>query len=306
MKSVFLCLPFSVLFALSGPLKAQKLEPARLRETSGKPGKPPKNKPAPARPGEEDFVEEAGRGEINWTDQYIEAEGSSVLDTLRFRIKNQALLMARRGAIVDAQRNLLEIVNGVLVEGNTSVKDLVVVSDKVETRVSGLLKGARQVGKPVTQDGIVTVRLRIQLYNRGLADAVDTTPVAPPPVVPDSQANGNPAAPGADSLPQTITIGVTGPYKPRLFPSLTDEQNRQIWALAESYDPTKGKGLRIVKQGLDVYRNTRGKKGEALLDAVQDAAGNLQLTGKSAQRLEKWKKAGLLVWGIVRKLILPI
>jgi hypothetical protein len=43
-----------------------------------------------------------------------------------------------------------------------------------------------------------------------------------------------------------------------------------------------------------------------LLEATTDELGNLVLKGKSKERLEKWKKAGLLVWGIVKKLVLPI
>ena len=248
----------------------------------------------------EDFVEKMEKGQVNWTDQYIEAEGNSVFDTTRFKIKNQARLMAQRGAIVDAQRNLLEIVNGVLVEGQTTVKDLVVESDEVKSKVSGLLKGAVQVGKTKFEDGVATVRLRIPLYAEGLGQAVDTTehsaPVPSPPT--------NPAK--VDSLPSEVFLSVSGAYKPRLFPNITDEQNNIIMNLAESFDPTKGKAPQIVRQSQEIFGAIKGKKGKELLEAAQDKLGNLVLTDKSKERVEKWKKAGLLVWGVVKKLILPI
>ncbi len=245
----------------------------------------------------EDFVEKMEKGQVNWTDQFIEAEGNSVFDTTRFKIKNQARLMAQRGAIVDAQRNLLEIVNGVLVEGQTTVKDLVVESDEVKSKVSGLLKGAVQVGKTKFEDGVATVRLRIPLYAEGLAQAVDTT--AHPAPVPNPPAK-------VDSLPSEVFLSVSGAYKPRLFPNITDEQNNIIMNLADSFDPTKGKAPQIVRQSQEIFNALKGKKGKELLEAAQDKLGNLVLTDKSKERVEKWKQAGLLVWGVIKKLILPI
>ena len=244
-----------------------------------------------------DFVEKMDKGQINWTNQYIEAEGNSVFDTTRFKIKNQAKLMAQRGAMVDAQRNLLEIVNGVLVEGQTTVKDLVVESDEVKTKVSGMLKGAMQVGKTKFEDGIATIRLRIPLYADGLAEAVDTMPFQPIPKATETS---------ADSLPANVVLSVSGGYKPRLFPKLTDDQNNIILDMANAFDPSNGKAPTIVKQSLQSLTALKGKKGVELLEAVQDQLGNLVLSEKSRARVEKWKKAGLLVWGLVKKLILPI
>lgn len=243
-----------------------------------------------------EFVEKFEKGSINWTEQYIEAEGNSVFDTLRFKIKNQARLMAQRGAIVDAQRNLLEVVNGVLVEGQTTVKDLAVESDEIRTKVSGTLKGAVQVGKTKFEDGVATVRLRIPLYKDGLAEAVDTTKPAPEP---------SPAPAVADTVPQNVVLAVNGTYKPRLFPKLTDDQNKILLDMADAFDPTHGKAPKILRQSQATVDALKGKKGTALLEAAQDQLGNLVLSQKSKERVEKWKQAGLLIWGLVKKLILP-
>ncbi len=276
---------------------------AHGQNQSLKPGKPAGKKTANRDQvriagGQNEFVENFQKGSINWTGQYIEAEGNSVFDTLRFKLKNQAKLMARRGAIVDAQRNLLEIVNGVLVEGQTTVKDLVVVSDEVKTRVSGTLRGAVEMGPARFEDGVATVRLRIPLYKDGLAEAVDTSAhPAPAPVLP-------PAV--ADSVPQNVVLAVNGSYKPRLFPKLTDEQNNILLNMVEAFDPTNGKAPQIVRQTKATIDALKNKKGTALLEAAQDQLGNLVLNQKSRERVEKWKQAGLLVWGVVKKLILPI
>ncbi len=297
MKIVF---PFVCLLALSlsWQTQAQSMKPGNKKSTRPANVKSGSVRPSAAKGS--DFVQEMEHGKINWTDQYIEAEGSSIMDSSRFKLRNQAKLMAQRGAIVDAQRNLLEIVNGVLVEGQTTVKDLVVESDEVKTKVSGMLKGAVKVGKTTYEDGVATVRLRIPLYADGLAEAVDTTP-APAPVPVD------PNVPVVqDSLPKQVMLSVSGTYNPRLFPTLTDSQNKIIWDMAQSFDPTKGKALSIVKQGSGALEAMKGKKGMELLEVAQDQLGNLVLNEKSKARVEKWKKAGLLIWGLVKKLILPI
>jgi len=60
--------------------------------------------------------------------------------------------MARRAAKVDAQRNLLETINGVRVTSGTTVKDMTLESDIVGTRVKGLLQGAFETQSNVVQE----------------------------------------------------------------------------------------------------------------------------------------------------------
>jgi len=297
MKKINLCFLFQVFvcFFVFQTIYAQRISPGKKKKSMA--GKPKISIPSIAK--SEDFVEKMDKGQVNWTEQFIEAEGNSVFDTTRFKIKNQAKLMAQRGAIVDAQRNLLEIVNGVLVEGQTTVKDLVVESDEVKSKVSGMLKGAVQVGKTKYEDGVATVRLRIPLYADGLAEAVDTSEVSPPVPV-------NTPTIATDTLPKDIMLSVSGNYKPRLFPNLTDDQNNILLNMADAYDPTKGKALQILKQSQASVAALKGKKGTELLEAVQDQYGNLMLNDKSKAKIDNWKKAGLVVWNIVKKLILPI
>ena len=76
--------------------------------------------------------------------------------------------------------------------------------------------------------------------------------------------------------------------------------------MADAFDPTHGKAPKIVQQTTATVEALKGKKGVELLEASQDLLGNLVLNEKSKARVEKWKTAGLLVWGLVKKLILPI
>jgi hypothetical protein len=53
----------------------------------------------------------------------------------------QARAMARRAAIVIAQRNLLEVVKGVHIDSRTRVENFMLQNDSIVTRVKGILKG---------------------------------------------------------------------------------------------------------------------------------------------------------------------
>jgi hypothetical protein len=85
------------------------------------------------------FAEEKIEGEINWVDGYITAvgNGASAKGSLA-----QARPLARRAAIVDAQRSLLEIIKGVKIDSQTTVENFMVTQDIIKAHVSGIVKGA--------------------------------------------------------------------------------------------------------------------------------------------------------------------
>lgn len=121
----------------------------------------------------EPVVEQYTNGNVNWSEQFIEAKGTSVIDNERFKIPAQAKAMAIRGAVVIAQRNLLEIINGVKITGETRVQDMIATNDYVYSRVDGLIKGAQQIGEPIEIDGLIEVTMRVPLYaSNGLAPIV--------------------------------------------------------------------------------------------------------------------------------------
>ncbi len=73
---------------------------------------------------------------------FVEATGFGTVDANRTRNPVQARLLAKRAAMVDAQRNLLEMIEGVRVTSGTTVRDAQLESDVIANRVKGLLKGA--------------------------------------------------------------------------------------------------------------------------------------------------------------------
>lgn len=83
---------------------------------------------------------------------YLQAKGMGTVDTSKTANKIQAKLMAQRAATVDAQRNLLEMIDGVRVTSGTTVKDAELQSDIIANRVKGLLRGAFVVKQSITED----------------------------------------------------------------------------------------------------------------------------------------------------------
>ena len=102
------------------------------------------------------------KGLVNFEDGYIEAIGIGAPPE-RYYGKPQARPMALRAAQVDGYRNLLEIVQGVKIDSQTSVKDFVVENDSINAAVSGLVKGASVVKRDYLSDGTVEVTMRMRL-----------------------------------------------------------------------------------------------------------------------------------------------
>ncbi len=128
-------------------------------------------------------------------------------------------LLARRAAIVDAQRVLAEDIAGVQVDAETTVENMAVVSDVVKTHVSALVKNARVVNEKM-EAGAYCVTLAMPMYGaqHSLASAVlpkvdNPVPFATPtPAQPSIQ-------PPAQQQRTTVTTTVT--ITPTSAPSTT-------------------------------------------------------------------------------------
>lgn len=76
----------------------------------------------------------------------------------------QGKLLAKQAAKVDAQRNLLEQVEGVHVSAKTTVKNFMTESDEIRTQVNGLIAGAEVVSEQELDDGSFEVKLRLNMH----------------------------------------------------------------------------------------------------------------------------------------------
>jgi len=108
----------------------------------------------------DDVVEKASSGEINWTQGIIYAKGYG---TAKEGLSApQKRLLSRRAAVVDGQRNLLELTKGVRLTSMTKVVDQIVEGSTTATRIQGVIKGAVPVEEHYQND-IYTVTLAMPI-----------------------------------------------------------------------------------------------------------------------------------------------
>lgn len=117
----------------------------------------------------EDVVQSLPGGEINWTEGLVYADGYGTASP-DITLNAQRRLLSRRAAIVDAQRNLLEITKGVRLTSMTKVSDMMVASDTTATRVRGVVQGAVVV-KENYQNDIYSVTMMMPVGGK-LMEAV--------------------------------------------------------------------------------------------------------------------------------------
>ena len=178
-----------------------------------------------------------------WNEGRITAEGFGTPPANAYGAK--ANIMARRAAIVDAQRNLAEQVNGVQVDAETTVENFVINSDIVKTKVSALIKGAIVVEEHAMPDGSYRVVMSMPLYGaQGLAAAVmpairDMTPPVPPPPEITTQIRTN----GTAYTGVIVDASGMG-LKPSFSPVIYDTSGRAIYGVSNiNYDQAIERGM---------------------------------------------------------------
>lgn len=75
----------------------------------------------------------------------------------------QDKLMARRAAIADAQRNLVEKIYGIQIDAGTRVEDFITRNDQIRGKLDGFIAGAEIVDYGLDSDGIYKVEIEIDL-----------------------------------------------------------------------------------------------------------------------------------------------
>ncbi|WP_048691372.1 LPP20 family lipoprotein [Catenovulum maritimum] len=109
----------------------------------------------------DDVIKETATGGINWSQGTIYAHGYGVAPADKIGT-SKARLLARRAAQLDAYRNLAEMVQGVRVNSQTIVQEMMVASDTVKTQVEAVIKGAQMI-KDHYQNDVATVTMEIPM-----------------------------------------------------------------------------------------------------------------------------------------------
>ena len=79
--------------------------------------------------------------------------------------QGQAMALAKRAAIVDAYRQLGEKMYGIRLNAQDTIKDMVVQSSTVKTKVHALIRNA-EIGESIWKDGVMQVGIQLKLDGR--------------------------------------------------------------------------------------------------------------------------------------------
>ena len=224
-------------------------------------------------------IMQAAEAAAQWEQGAITAEGFGTPPMGTYGSK--ASIMARRAAIVDAQRNLAEQVSGVQVDAETTVENFVISSDLVKTKVSALIKGAMVVEEQMMPDGAYRVVMSMPMYGtQGLSSAImpairpNTPPTPPPPVISAT----------ITAQIQTSGVGYTGVIvdasgmglKPSFSPVIYDTNGRAIYGVSNiNYDQAISQGMVGYSSSLSSAQTLPRIGGSPLVvKAVQVRGGN--------------------------------
>ena len=75
----------------------------------------------------------------------------------------QAYALAKRAAVADAYRLLAEKINGVVVDGQDTVRNMVMQRSTVKTQVSAMIRNANIV-ETTYKEGLCEVELEVKIY----------------------------------------------------------------------------------------------------------------------------------------------
>ncbi|MBD3181395.1 hypothetical protein GF312_03825 [Candidatus Poribacteria bacterium] len=98
--------------------------------------------------------------DVRWDIGYIEAEGMAVAPS-NAESEAQGKLLAREGAILNARQRLLEEIQGVQIDGVTTMINLM-ANTTIRGYISGIVKNAHVVSDSENwEDGVYSVKVRI-------------------------------------------------------------------------------------------------------------------------------------------------
>ncbi len=203
-------------------------------------------------------VQEESKGHINWenpTGADVTAMGVGIPPETPNPAQAKAL--ARRAAIVDAQRNLLDTIKGAQIDADTLMENLIIVSDTVKSKVSGLIVGATVVDEGTNEDGSYFVRMSIPVFGKEKSVASVALPEVSKNVVPEPLPKVTETAlPKAEvkEIKQTKYTGVVVDadnmgLEATFAPVIYDTNGRVVYGLA-NLDKDKA-----ISEGMVAYAN---------------------------------------------------
>ncbi|MDY7001790.1 MAG: hypothetical protein SVS15_08420 [Thermodesulfobacteriota bacterium] len=192
--------------------------------------------------GSDAFVQSFDNGGVDWQSGRVTAKGIGAPPANAVNMA-QARAMAVRAATVVARRNLLEIIKGVQIDSQTTVRNYMVENDVVVNRVRGFLQNSQILDTAYMSDGSVEVTVGIGLRG-GFADVVlpqsmpfkPAPPMAPAPTTPEMPAPPAPDMPAPEAAGTAYTgllVDARGlSARPAMSPKILDENGMEVYGSA--------------------------------------------------------------------------
>ncbi len=140
-------------------------------------------------------IEETERGAINYSQGIITATGIGSIPEYAVNA-GQARAMAIRAAKTDARRQLIEMVNGITLTSESTMRNRM-VDEVVKEKVSGVIRGAYQIGE-VRYLSDTSVEVTMGVSMSGISEIITpaTAPAAPTLLPPPENVAEEPVASG--------------------------------------------------------------------------------------------------------------
>jgi hypothetical protein len=181
---------------------------------------------------------------------------------------SQREMMAKRAAVVTAQRSLAEYLQGFAIVGDTLVKDGMAQYDVIRSSVAGYVKGAQVVIQEYSRDKDMAVAIiKLGMHGpKGFASTMYDKMLKDPKIKKSlTELDGKPAPPykhKAEALPETydglIIDASAQSFKPALINRIFTPKGELL------YDPSKISQKVLVEQGCGEYTNSVDKAKAAL------------------------------------------
>lgn len=197
----------------------------------------------------------------NWNTNTIQVTGTGVGDPARSVSPAHLSMQARRAAMADAYRQLAEIVNGVQVDAETTVEQMMLTSDVVRTRISAVIRGAVVISEGELSGGGYSVTMELPLFGGqgGLAETVIERPtyIEPfPAPAPDYQPPTRPSY-GGNYTGLIVDCRGLGTLNPVMSPVIKKVGGQKIYGHKNlDYD-------RIIREGMATYAQDMSQAGRA-------------------------------------------
>lgn len=228
-------------------------------------------------------VHQESKGSINWekgSESDIEAIGIGLPPE---NMGARGNVLARRAAVVDAQRNLAEIIQGVQIDSDTVMENLVISSDVVRNKVSAMVRGARIVEEGTNEDGSYFVKMRVPMYGvtNSIASAVlpelrGNTETAPLPEVTESTLSEQDRKDVQSAAYTGIVINATAMgLEPTFSPVIYDVNGRIVYGIRNlDYDQAISKGMVAYASALEAATHgNRAGDNPLVINAVEVRGG---------------------------------